>query len=65
MLGQMESEVERGLEQDEDDDRGRGAPVIAIATPPTMIVRCRTTSRPYGAPSALLTVYRRYSPRPM
>ena len=42
-----------------------GAPVIAIASPPTMIVRWRTMSRPYGALICALTLVRRYSPRPM
>ncbi len=39
-----------------------GAPVIAIAMPPMMIVTCRTTSRPYGANICPAADTRRYSP---
>ena len=41
-----------------------GAPVKAMAMPPTMIVMCRTTRRPYGANICAAGETRRYSPPP-
>ena len=41
-----------------------GAPVNPIARAPTMIVRCSTISRPYGANIWVAAEVRRYSPRP-
>ena len=62
VLGQVEADVEHGLEDDEDGHGRLGRAGHGDGHPPTMIVTWRTTRRPYGANIWPAADTRRYSP---
>ena len=64
VLAEMEEQVDRGLQDHEDQQGPEGCPRKMLTNAPTMIVRCMITSRPYGWIMTCAGERVRYSRRP-